>query len=520
MMTNGFARACALSALMTACLVSSAFAQLKSLTAYQSKSDGFSLLVPEKWDAIPPKPDELEVLMKLAFDAEKRGGYDTYEMQIMRFTPKGGSTPSFESAVGQPGEDKPPGEPGAGAPDEEVPVDRAEQIRRFREENRAHSFAEWFSRASRTPDAKLPTPITGKVGDLACRTYLIEGFVSQGPFQLSVLAGVIADGTHEWVIFYQVPTKDLVDPKSRKSATAAAQLLARSIKSFKLIEKEATEITGPDDEPVEIKELRKRVKRGLPPSWKIWPTPKHQYVVVHNIPQVKTKQIQFAKDIVKRLEEIRAVYEKRFPPKKPITAISVVRVCQNKEEYHQYGGPGGSAGYFSSGDEELVIYDASKEGGAKDSFGVLFHEAFHQYIHYAVGEFAPHSWFNEGFGDYFAGANSEKNFEIEPYAWRTSTVKNAVSSGKMHRLSELVKMTQAQYYSDASTCYAQGWALVYFLHSKTAKKNPRWADILQIYFDTMVASGSADKACEAAFKDVDMEALEKAYVEFIKVGFK
>ena len=51
---------------------------------------------------------------------------------------------------------------------------------------------------------------------------------------------------------------------------------------------------------------------------------------------------------------------------------------------------------------------ASGHGGRRtsnrDSLLVLYHEAFHQYIYYAVGEVAPHDWFNEGHGDYFSGA--------------------------------------------------------------------------------------------------------------------
>ena len=83
-------------------------------------------------------------------------------------------------------------------------------------------------------------------------------------------------------------------------------------------------------------------------------------------------------------------------------------ICKDRDEYFKYGGPRGSAGYWNNKSEELVLYDGTKrEKGEKtdklDTFIVLYHEAFHQYIHYSAGELAPHSWYNEGMGDYYAG---------------------------------------------------------------------------------------------------------------------
>lgn len=489
-----------------------AVAQLKTLKGIQNKVEGFALSIPEKWDGIPPQPTELEVVAKWAADAAKRGGYESYELQILRFV-RERKAADDESPVRSTGD-----KPGDGD-GEDRPRSRSEMFRRYREANRARSFEDWY-KANRRNDAELPAPAKVKAGDAEMKLYLVEGFIAQGPYQSSLCVGVLTDAKEEWAVVYQVPTKDLFNPKDKKASTPERDLLQKSIKSFRFIPKEKPEDDTPEGEPAFIAEIRKRVKRGLPEGWRIWPTPQKQYVVVHNIPQEKTKQILFAKDILKNLEGIRAVYEKRFPPKKPITAVSVVRVCRDREEYFQYGGPGGSAGYFNSADDELVIYDASKEGGKKDSMSTLFHEAFHQYIHYAVGEFAPHSWYNEGFGDYFAGANPAKGFEIGPFAWRTGVVKNAVGSGKAHHLRELMKMTQAEYYSDPETCYAQGWALVYFLNSATAKKNPVWAGILDRYFETMVKTGSVEKALAAALKEVDIEELNTAYVEFVKGGFK
>src|SRR6185369_1997760 len=115
----------------------------------------------------------------------------------------------------------------------------------------------------------------------------------------------------------------------------------------------------------------------------------------------------FVKELGRQIEIIRGEYEKLFPPVHEVTAISVVRLFSEQSEYHQYGGPRGSAGFWSSDREELVLFEnfdsMSKDKSKENALSVMYHEAFHQYVFYAVGNVAPHSWFNEGHGDYFAG---------------------------------------------------------------------------------------------------------------------
>jgi hypothetical protein len=100
--------------------------------------------------------------------------------------------------------------------------------------------------------------------------------------------------------------------------------------------------------------------------------------------------------------------EKLFPPAKPVEAVSAVRVCKSRDEYFSYGGPR-ARGYWNSVDKELVFYDAEKTDSSNhsndaDTFIALYHEAFHP-VHLLLDrELPPHSWFNEGHGDFFSGA--------------------------------------------------------------------------------------------------------------------
>ncbi|MBL8861221.1 MAG: hypothetical protein JNK02_04335 [Planctomycetes bacterium] len=285
--------------------------------------------------------------------------------------------------------------------------------------------------------------------------------------------------------------------------------------------------------------VRKKLVRG----WKAEDT--ENFILVYNTPDVP-----LVRKILGDLEVIRKEYEKLFPAARPVTAVSTVRVCKSREEYLTYGGVPGSAGYWNSATEELVLYDAEKavKGGGKsdaDTFIVLYHEAFHQYIHYSTGELPPHSWFNEGHGDFFSGARVKdgKVRGIGPNPWRAEFIQNTVAGGKAIPWSEIVLFEQPEYYRPdrIGICYAQGWAMVYFLRtSPLVQKRPEWARILPTYFDTLKAAwgeewaklqaAGADqdrvkrfagglaarkRAVEAAFQGVDMLEIDEAWQDFV-----
>lgn len=255
---------------------------------------------------------------------------------------------------------------------------------------------------------------------------------------------------------------------------------------------------------------RHDIEKSMVEGWDVVVSPKKQYIVIYNTK--RGENVPLAKLIAERIEKIREqLYEVQFPPAKPITAVSICRVCKDRAEYHAYGGPGGSAGYWNSGSEELVFYDASAAKKADaDTLAVLYHEAFHQYIFYSVGEVAPHSWFNEGHGDYYAGAKYlNGKFKIEPFAWRVGTIRNAIVEGPRERtetkddkgqpqvrwgdkgytpLEHLVRFSQGEYYSYPGVCYAQGWSLIYFLREivpANKKYAEKWGRILDTYFNVL-----------------------------------
>ncbi|MFN3241597.1 MAG: DUF1570 domain-containing protein [Planctomycetota bacterium] len=246
-------------------------------------------------------------------------------------------------------------------------------------------------------------------------------------------------------------------------------------------------------------EWRKKIRAGLAKGWKAVDT--DNYLIVHH-----TKNKGLIKRIARDIEAMRSFYMELFPPSGNVDRVSVLRLCQTKEEYHQYGGPPNTGGYWHPGNEELVLFDYSytqrtltaeqkkamrgRKLSSKDSMLVLRHEAFHQYIFYAIGEFSPHDWFNEGYGDYFSGAvvhtNTGRVRHIKPSPWRIERAKRMASEGKgWLPLDKILKAERAQFYnrSRIGDYYAGAWAFVYFLkHSKEVEQHERWSKILDTYF--------------------------------------
>jgi hypothetical protein len=259
------------------------------------------------------------------------------------------------------------------------------------------------------------------------------------------------------------------------------------------------------DTPFRI-DVRKRLVRG----WRAEDT--SNYIVVFS-----TKDQPLIRKMCLDIEFLRTQYEKYFPPVAPILAVSTVRVCRDRDEYLAYGGDAESLGYWHAAAGELVLYDAPKArklGLSDDSetFEVLYHEAFHQFIHYSAGELAPHPWFNEGHGDFFGGAIVHGEVRsIEVNARRCEVIQAALAKDKTVPWSEIVRMEERAFMENASLAYAQSWSMVYFLRiAPEVQANPAWAAILPMYFETLKRAFVEEKASLPAEKAADRVALWQA----------
>lgn len=301
-------------------------------------------------------------------------------------------------------------------------------------------------------------------------------------------------------------------------------------------------------------ERRKEIRRGLAKGWKAIDT--ENYLIVHH-----SKNRGLIQRIERDIEAMRVFFLELFPPAGEIDKVCVVRICETLEEYHQYGGRPGTGGYFHPGNEELVLFDYSytqrtftreqkeRMGGkrltSEDSMIVVYHEAFHQFIHAAIGEFSPHDWFNEGYGDYFSGAvvnrHTGRVTEIEPNSWRIHVAKDMCEFGEgWLPLRKILEAERAEFYNRARAghYYAGAWSFVYFLrHSDEAKQHAKWSKILPDYFTnvkdcyqqelgevdgepdlrqkTMAGMKARKRALGRTLAGIDLDELEKVWRQWV-----
>jgi len=341
------------------------------------------------------------------------------------------------------------------------------------------------------------------------------------------------------------------DKKKWRSFERAYQSFAKSLQPME-IEGGDGEAVGRDPRSQKRAKLEAEVARS--PGWSLYETPNYFIISCYD-------DKAFIDELKLRLEAIRTVYEQDYPPdlsrkvkasaKKPegdtgqasetpgepqdgrtqgvidtleLGKSSVVRVCKNREQYLAYGGPPSSTGYFSSLDQELVVYDDKADRGRDYTWAVLNHEGFHQYTFAFFGNLAPHSWYNEGTGDYYSGFSfntKSKKFKVEKSIGRQDNLLRI--RDRFIPLEDFVTWTKAQYYGqneaqlEGWACYAEGWSLVYFLRQGQRAKGwqKEWGSILDTYTDTLLETGDLEKALAKAFEGVDWEAFEESWRGFM-----
>ena len=511
---------------------------------YRDRNTKFSFLIFPSWTQVPIESssasgfsDVMEDCTVAKFAESKERGRESAEVRALRMGPGGAPAGARVSTGVTTGETTPgmDGEPGMGdgpgmgdAPPlpPGVPPEYAEALRRMNQKPK--SMHELFDRvldrvgSNQTLGKSKPKDIASK-DKVPGRLWLLE--TSSDERQ----AGATGPGARKYFHAFAIWAKDghetglwmVCELGQRKKMEAHFRTIASS---FTWFDPRAEDVEAlPQLEGLAISARKRReIERTLVEGWDVVVSKKRNYVVVYNTKGRRNDQL--ARTVAERIEAIREqIYEVQFPPAKPVEAVSVARVCGDRREYVQYGGSPSSAGYWNSDAEELVLYDASPSKEIDDNtLAVLYHEAFHQYIYYSVGNVAPHSWFNEGHGDYYAGARWKAGkFQIGPFSWRTGVLRNALVAGpspyewderkigpetvrvrKWDRskngyspLEALVTMDQGEYYAYPSVSYAQGWGLVYFLR-EIVPKNPKWAakwgKILPTYFDTLKAEVNRD----------------------------
>jgi tetratricopeptide (TPR) repeat protein len=226
------------------------------------------------------------------------------------------------------------------------------------------------------------------------------------------------------------------------------------------------------------------------------------------------------KELACRLELILFEYRKFFNAKTEIKETYTVKLFKDRASFKKYakehGVPGFAAAYFSYSDKELVLYDTFSMGFGLKTFKIVYHEAAHQFIWHHLGEDVP-IWFHEAVAQYFESASYSKGrFKVGSKLYeKVQTVQNALMSNDVLHISDMLNMSQAEFYSGNVTLnYATAYYFLYYLlnYSKDTKK------LLSNYVKTLKEKGSSKEAYDATFGKVDIDQLQKNFERYILKG--
>lgn len=281
---------------------------------------------------------------------------------------------------------------------------------------------------------------------------------------------------------------------------------------------------GVDTDNPELKAARERVIQNIRNLKDWWFVETPNYVITSNLAAANRRLVDMIQADIECLHD---AYDKTIPPVKPITDVSVVRVFNTRENYLAYIPPDAkwSAGLWMPGKDELVISPIDVRQGADQArrrlLKVVYHEAFHQYLYYALNRTQPPVWFNEGHASLFGAANVDQRRmtvslpEDEDLA---RILTEYLRKNKNLNLSEYLTMTYRQFYADGrEENYAITWGLVYFFR-KAAFLYPG-RDYEKACPDTLrnlLAAGVNEEAqaIQAALNPLDVTRLQRDFYDF------
>jgi len=256
--------------------------------------------------------------------------------------------------------------------------------------------------------------------------------------------------------------------------------------------------------------------RGLK-DW--WYLETDNFILVANL-----KRRGAISDIQEALENARAVFTKQFPLLKPIDAVSVVRVFEKRDDYIDCVGKEltWTGGVWMPGKKELMVSPMDWLQGQKrveEMVRVVYHEGFHQYLHYATEEHENADWFNEGTAEFLEALKCKPggkfSFELSDSAY--SHLKEGMKKQTLS-VKDLISYDHDRFIekSIVEGNYLEAHALMYYLYkgAPSIKGKEAYSQIPSKYYKAIIAKNDWQAATAAAWAGIDMNEFEKDFREF------
>ena len=174
--------------------------------------------------------------------------------------------------------------------------------------------------------------------------------------------------------------------------------------------------------------------------------------------------VQTAQKIGGELEDILVQYQGLFRFKS--SKKMLVRFMDSENTYEQVGGDPRMAGFYNPGSGYLVI----KQLPFYDLIPIVYHEAFHQYLHSFVGDVQIPIWFNEGMAVYFEGMQRDEKSKTRALSpklikrGKIRMVKDAINTRTQIPLETLLKVTHEEFHDKENEAlyYSQTFAAMFY----------------------------------------------------------
>lgn len=261
--------------------------------------------------------------------------------------------------------------------------------------------------------------------------------------------------------------------------------------------------------------------RGLD-GW--WSVESRRFVVVSDLPGIRR---QFVQRLQEELEILRQAHEVVLPPRQPIRACSAVRIFAERAAYEKHVGPEAkwSGGLWVPRMRELVISAPEQAGGARMKeivADVVYHEATHQYIFYALNKNDPAVWFNEGLAEFFEMARlTRTGVSFEENDDHRERVLKMIKGGKAD-LAAFMAIDYPAFYDAENqddeprrNHYALAWSIQYYLLKGAPLERPAAAAALFDRYAAAVGSGTNEfEALQSVLAPLTLPELQKSFTAF------
>ena len=277
---------------------------------------------------------------------------------------------------------------------------------------------------------------------------------------------------------------------------------------------------------------RRRINENIKNLDGWWTRKTPNYVLASDMPGKGKDRLTF--EILRDIEIMRDAYAQLIPPRKHIEEVSVIRVFHNRSDYVNYVDKEveWTGGVWMAAKKELVISPVAhtnKKLKRKSMLQVVYHEAFHQYIFYALDHVKPPTWFNEGHAAFFETCRinrSSKVIQVLESEERARVLEDILDRRQPPNLRGLLQMDTRAFYGygrsghaaerQRDENYALAWGLVYFLHKAThLYKDTDYAALCPAIIETLMQQrGNQLSVNQTMAKIVDFDQLSKDFVDF------